>query len=57
MPVGHACNTSQEDHGSKPAWTKAHFVRPYLKKSFTKKAGGVAQHVDREFKTQHHKKK
>jgi hypothetical protein len=29
-------------------------VRPYLEKSFTKKADGVAQGVGPEFKTQHY---
>jgi hypothetical protein len=49
--VAHACNPSysggrnQENRGSKPAWANS-FVRPYLKKkSFTIKAGGLAQGV------------
>jgi hypothetical protein len=50
--VAHACNPSysgsrdQEDHGSKPAWT-----RPYLEKTLHKnKTGGVAQGEGPEFK-------
>jgi hypothetical protein len=40
-PVARSCNPGysgsrdQEDHGSKPAWANS-FVRPYLKKTFTK---------------------
>jgi hypothetical protein len=58
--VVHACKPSYaggrdpEDHGSKPAWAKSS-MRPYLKKSFTKKAGGVAQGIGPEFKPQYRK--
>jgi hypothetical protein len=40
--VAHTCNPSysggrnQEDCGSKAAWTKKKFARPYLEKPFTK---------------------
>jgi hypothetical protein len=47
MPVAHTCNPSssggrdQEDHDLKPAW--AYSSRdPILKKTITKKGGGVA---------------
>jgi uncharacterized protein YdcH (DUF465 family) len=60
--VAHTCNPSyskgrdQEDHGSKPAWANSSWD-PLLKKPFTKRAGGVAQAVGPEFKSQYHKKK
>jgi hypothetical protein len=60
--VAHACNLSfsggrdQEDHGSKPDWANSS-LRPYLEKNPSqKRAGGVAQGVDSEFKSQYHKK-
>jgi hypothetical protein len=43
------------------SWFKAslgkQFVRPYLKKPFTKRAGSVAQGAGPEFKPQYHQKK
>jgi hypothetical protein len=55
-PVAHACNPSysegsdQEDHSSKPAQANSS-LRPYLEKNLLqKKAGGVAQGEDPEFK-------
>jgi hypothetical protein len=32
-------------------------MRPYLEKTFTKTAGGVARGIDPEFKLQYHKEK
>jgi hypothetical protein len=60
--VAYACNPSysggrdQEDHGSKPAWQ---IVYKTLSRKYPsqKRAGGVAQSVGPEFKTQYHKKK
>jgi hypothetical protein len=46
----------QEDCGLKPARANSS-VRPYLKKPFTKRAGGVAQGIGPEFKPQYRKKK
>jgi hypothetical protein len=61
-PGAHVCNPSysggrdQEDGGSKTA--QANSLRdPSSKKPFTKRAGGVAQGADPEFKPQYHKKK
>jgi hypothetical protein len=48
--------SDQEDHSSKPAWANSS-RDPILKKPSQKRAGGVAQGVDPEFKPQHHKKK
>jgi hypothetical protein len=61
VAAAHTCNPSysggrgQEDLGSKPAQANRSYLR---KKPVTKKrAGGVAQGVDPEFKPQNHKKK
>jgi hypothetical protein len=60
--VTHACNPSntggrdQEDHGSKPAEVN-NSVRPYLEKSFTKRADRVAQGEGPEFKPSTAKKR
>jgi hypothetical protein len=61
--VAHACNSSYsvgrdlEDHGLKPAQANS-YVRPYLKKPFTKnRAGEVAPDEGPEFKPQYRKKK
>jgi hypothetical protein len=57
--VAHTCNPSysggrdQEDHGSKPAQAK----RPSLEKNpLQKRAGGVAQGIGPEFRSQYHEK-
>jgi hypothetical protein len=59
--MAHGCNPShsggrdQEDCGSKPAQANSS-ARTYLKKKPSpKRAGGVAQGVDPEFKPQYHK--
>jgi hypothetical protein len=46
----------QEDHGLKPARTNSS-RDPILKKTLTKRSGGVAQIVGPEFKAQYHQKK
>jgi hypothetical protein len=63
VPVTHSCNPrysggrDQEDHDSKPVQANSS-EDPILKNPFTKKgAGGVAQSVGPEFKSQYHKKK
>jgi hypothetical protein len=60
--VAHTYNPSysrgrdQEDYGSKPA--QANSSRdPISKNPLQKRAGGVAQGIDPEFKTQYHKSK
>jgi hypothetical protein len=61
VPVAQASDPSysggrdQENHGLKPAWANSS-VRPYLKNTFIKRAGGVAQGVGSEFKPQYPKK-
>jgi hypothetical protein len=61
--VAHTCNPSysigrdQEDHGLKPAWTNS-LQYPISKKTHHKKrAGGVDQGGDAEFKFQCQKKR
>jgi hypothetical protein len=61
--MAHACNSSysggrdQEDSSSKPAHTNSS-LRLYLEKThYKKRAGGIVQGVDTEFKPQYHKKK
>jgi hypothetical protein len=60
--VAHVCNPSysggrgQEDGGSKPAQSNS-LQDPILKKPITKRADGVAQGIDPEFKPQDHQKK
>jgi hypothetical protein len=59
--VAHACNPSysggrdQEDQSLKPVWANSSWD-PISKKPSTKRAGGVAQDIDPEFKTQYCKK-
>jgi hypothetical protein len=59
-PVAHAYNPSytrvrdQEDHGSKPAWENSSRDPISKKKKSQKRAGGVAQGVGPEFKSQYH---
>jgi hypothetical protein len=61
--VTHTCNPSysggrdQEDHSSNPALANSSQDSVSKKKFSQKKAGGVAQGVDPEFKSQYHKKK
>jgi hypothetical protein len=60
--VAHAYNPSysggrhQEDRGSKPAWGNS-LRDSILKNPSQKRAGGMAQGVGPEFKSQYHKKK
>jgi hypothetical protein len=62
--VAHTCNPSysggrdQEDCSLKPAWANSsQDPISKKKKTFKKRAGGVAQGVGPEFKPQYHKKK
>jgi hypothetical protein len=68
VPLDHSCNPSsrgrdQEDQGSKPAWANSLSNSISRKQNKTKqnpsqqRAGGVAQGVGPEFKSQHHKKR
>jgi hypothetical protein len=60
--VSHAYNPSytvgrdEEDYSSNPAWANSSQA-PISKKSSQKRAGGVAQGVGPEFKSQYHKKR
>jgi hypothetical protein len=60
--VAHAYNPSysgsidQKSPGWKPSWTNSSMI-PYIKKKKSqKRAGGMAQGIDPEFKPQHYKK-
>jgi hypothetical protein len=61
VPVTPACNPShsggrdQEDQGFKSAWANS-LWDPISKNPSPKRAGGVAQGVEPEFKPQYHKK-